>query len=401
MQFIYQAKNRDGDIVTGKIEAINEDQAVNTLHQKGFMILSLEASSTSVFKKDPIEFFNRPSRKDVVAFTRQLATLIDADVPLVEGLHTLAKQVEKDAFRKVIINVATAIEDGASLSAALTEHDVFGKFYVSLVRAGEVSGRLQQTLIYLADYLERSSAITSKIRGALAYPVFIVISIVIVAIVMMTMVLPNLLSIMKESGSQDLPLTTRMLIAITDFFNAYIWLILAVVIGGGIIFYRFIKSEDGRRKWDKFKLNMPQFGKLIRNFYISRFAESFSTLIKSGVPILEGMGIVADVVGNSFYSDIFIEARTTVQGGGTISEVFEKYKEIPYLVSSMMAIGEKTGRTDFMLDNVSKFYRTETENAVANLTQLIEPVLIVGLGIAVGVLVSAILLPIYNMIGAG
>lgn len=401
MEFNYKAKNREGSFIEGKVEAPTEDQAVYVLQQKELLVLFLEATEKPFFSADLMQFFSKPSRKDIVIFTRQLATLIDADVPLIECLHTLTRQIEKPSFRKVISSTIASIEGGASLSLALSEHEVFGKFYISLVRAGEVSGKLQSTLTYLADYMERSSGLNSKIRGALAYPMFILFAIVVVSIVMMTMVLPNLLSIFKESGIKDLPVTTVLLISVTNFFNSYIVIILAALIGGGILFFRFIKTENGRTKWDKFKLNVPQFGKLIRNFYIARFSESFSTLIKSGVPILEGMNIVADVVNNNVYRDIILEARTNVQGGGTISEVFEKYSEVPYLVSSMLSVGEKTGRTDFMLDNITRFYKAETENAVQNLTQLIEPVLILFLGLAVGILVAAVLLPIYSMIGAG
>lgn len=402
MEFLYQAKTQSGELAEGKIEAPSEDQAVNVLHQKNLLILSLEETRKGLFSQDLRTVFSKPSQKDVVMFTRQMATLVDADVPLVEGLQALIKQVEKESFRKVILSLTSAIEGGASLSVALNEHGkVFSRFYVSLVRAGEVAGKMQTTLTYLADYLERSSSLNSKIRGALAYPTFVLFALFVVTIIMMTTVLPQLLSIIKDAGVQNIPLTTKILIAVTNFVNRYIVLILALVVGGIIQTLYYVKTPQGRRWFDNFKINIPQFGKVVMNLYLARIAETLATLIKSGVPILEGINITSDVVGNVIYKEILLQARENVQGGGTISEVFGKYHEFPSLVTSMLAIGEKTGRTDFMLENIFRFYKTEAENDIQNISQLIEPVLILLLGLGVGVLVSAVLLPIYSLVGAG
>lgn len=402
MEFAYQAKTQAGDFAEGKIEAPSEDQAVNVLHQKNLVVLSLEELQKSAFSKDLITSLRKPSSKDVVIFTRQLATLIDADVPLIEGLYTLVKQVEKESFKKVVTSIANSIEGGASLSLALGEHSkVFSDFYISLVRAGEISGKLHTTLLYLADYLERSASLNSKIRGALAYPAFVLSALILVSIIMVTTVLPQLLSIIKDAGVKDLPVTTVILIAVTNFVNHYIVLILSLIVTGILLFFYYLKTPEGGRAFDNFKVNMPQFGGIVRNLYVARIAETLSTLIRSGVPILEGLNVTADVVGNQVYKEVVLEARANVQGGGTISEVFAKYKIFPALVTSMLAIGERTGRTDYMLDNIFKFYKTESENSIQNLSQLIEPALILLLGLGVGILVSAVLLPIYSLVGAG
>ena len=401
MEFDYQAKNPSGQILTGKVEAPNEDQAVNVLHQRGLVILALQTTAKPLFGQDLLAVFNRPNKKDIVIFTRQLATLVDADVPVVEGLHALGQQVGKESFRKVINSIAAALEGGASLSLALAEHEkIFSSFYISLVRAGEVSGKLHDALLYLADYLERSSALNSKIKGALSYPIFVVVAIFVVGLIMSTMVLPKLLIIFKEANVPDLPLSTKILITTTDFINHYIILIVILLIGLIVLGFYYLRSEAGRQRWDNFKLNVPQFGKVIRNFYIARFSESLSTLVKSGVPILDSLSISAEVVGNLTYKRTLLEAKSNVQNGGTISEVFQRYPIYPPLVTSMLAIGEKTGRTDYMLDNITKFFKNETEIAVQNMTQLIEPVLILFLGLVVAVLVSSILLPIYSLVGA-
>lgn len=402
MEFNYQAKQPSGDLIEGRIEAPSEDQAVSLLHQKNLVILSLKPAQQSLFTVDLSLLLGKPSKKDIVIFTRQMATLVDADVPLVEGLHTLARQVEKESLRRVILNVVSSIEGGASLSVALGEHsEIFGRFYISLVRSGEISGKLHEVLSYLADYLERSASLNSKVVGALYYPAFILSAMVVVVIILMTTVLPQLLSIIQDAGITDLPLTTKILVAVTSFFNKFFILIIIALIGAIAGFLYYIKTPGGKARFDDFKVKMPRFGKVVRDFYLARIAETLSTLIKAGVPILDGLTITADVVGNTTYRNILLEARDNVQSGGTISEILEKYPEFPPLVSSMLAIGQKTGRTDFMLDNIFKFYKAEAENAIQNLSQLIEPVLILVLGVGVALLVSAVLMPIYSLVGAG
>lgn len=402
MDFLYRAKTQTGQLTEGRIEAPSEDQAVSVLHQKNLIILSLEETRKGLWLQDITTAFSKPTLKDVALFTRQMATLVDADVPLVEGLHAIIKQAQKVSFRDVITNITSAVEGGASLSAALNEHSkVFGRLYVSLVKAGEISGKLQVTLTYLADYLERSSSLNSKILSALAYPAFVFSALIVVMIIMMTTVLPQLLAIIKDAGITDIPLTTKILIATTTFVNKYIIFLSALAIGGGMLLLSYIKTPIGKLWFDNLKIKIPRFGTVMMNLYLARIAETLATLIKSGVPILEGLGITADVVGNLVYRDILLQARENVQGGGTISEVFEKYQEFPPLINSMLAIGEKTGRTHFMLENIFNFYKAEAENDVQNLSQLIEPVLILLLGLGVGLLVAAVLLPIYSLVGAG
>ncbi len=385
----------------GLVEASSVDIAVETLQKKGLTILSLEETARGAFAKDISSFILRPNRKDLVMFTRQLSTLIDANVPLVESLRTLSRQIEKVSFKKIVDGVAESIEGGASLSLALSEHKLFDTFYISLVKSGEVSGRLQTTLLYLADYLERSAELTSKVRGALAYPAFIVFALLAVTIVMMTTVLPQLLSILKEAGVQELPLSTRVLIFITDFVNRFLYALFGALIAGLWYLRIWVKTPSGRFKFDMVKIKFPSIGEVVKNIYIARIAETLSTLIKAGVPILEGLRITSDVVGHSLYKKILLEAEENVRGGGTISEVFQRYKEVPILVHSMIAIGEKTGKTDFMLEHMYKFFKSESDRAVQNISQLIEPILVLFLGLVVGILVASILLPIYNLVGVG
>ena len=399
MQFQYQAKNQTGQAIQGTIDAPSDEQAVAILPQKNLFILSLYRASSSTWKMDLNSLFSRPSKKDLVVFTRQLATLIESGIPLIEGLQVLAHQMEKPSFRKVVNAIITSIEGGASLSIALQEHDnVFDAFFVNLVRVGEVSGKLQTTLNYLADYLEHSASLNSKIKGALFYPAFVLSSLVVVGAIMMTTVVPQLLQIIQDAGVTDLPLMTRILLAVSAFLHDYIIVVVVVVVALIIGIYEFTRTATGRYQWDSFKIHVPRFGRISRNLYIARIAETLATLIRSGVPILEGLSITARVVGNEVYERILLGAVESLRGGGSISEALAQHEEFPSLVSSMIATGEKTGRTDFMLENILKYYKTEAENDVQNLSQLIEPFLILILGIGIGGLVAAVLLPIYSLV---
>ncbi len=397
----YKIKNQTQEIVEGKIDAPSEENAIDTLQNKGLVVLSLEEAKTSLFQGDIFQNFSKPKNKDLVMFTRQLATLISADIPLVAGLRILERQVEKVSFAKIIGEIASSIEGGSALSGALTTHEeLFTPFYISLVRSGEIAGKLDSTLLYLADYLEGQAALNSKIRGALAYPGFVLTAMIVVAIVMVTFVLPNLLTVLEEAGVEELPITTEILIWTTHFVNNNLIVISITVLVVLYFLFSYSRTDSGRARWDRLKFEAPGFGRVVRNLYIARFAETLSTLIKSGVPILQSLDVTSDVIGNSVYKNIILEAKENVRSGGTISETLSGFKEFPGLVTSMLAVGEKTGRTDYMLDNILRFYKAESENDIQNISQLIEPVLILVLGFGVAVLVASILMPIYSLVGA-
>lgn len=399
MNFSYKIKTQSGEILEGKVEAPDESTAVDTLQGKGYLILSIEQLESDIFSIDLNKYFQKPTNKDIVIFTRQLSTLIDADMPLAEGLRTLARQFEKPTLRKIISEISDAVEGGSSLSNALSAHPkLFSSFYIKLVQSGEVSGKLHEALLYLADHLERSQEINSKIKGALAYPAFVVFALFVVAIIMVVYVLPQLLGIFKDVGLQSLPLTTRMLIWVTNFVNNYLYYLLVSFFGFIFLAWRYVKTSEGKAVLDNIKIKMPALGTVVRNLYLARISESLSTLIKSGIPILDVIHITSDLVGNVNYQRILLDAEENVRGGGSISDVFSRYKEIPPLMSSMVAIGEKTGKLDFMLGHISKFYKSESDSTIDNIATLIEPILVLVLGVAVAILVSSILLPIYNLV---
>jgi len=401
MEFSYQAKTSEGHIVQGIVDSPNQNLAVDILHGKGYVILSLEPLERGALEFDINKFISRPNSKDLAVFTRQLSTLIDADMPLSEGLRTLAKQVEKTSFRTIISDVAEAVEGGSLLSAALSQYPkFFSGFYVKLVQSGEISGKLHDSLLYLADYVERSQALTSKLRSALAYPTFVIVSLLGVSILMVTYVLPQLLAIFEEVGDVELPITTRILIWVTKFANAYIIQTGIVMVFVISIFVYYLGTPEGKEWLDKMKIKFPALGQVVRNLYLARIAESLTTLMKSGIPILDSLKITADLVGNSVYRKIMLDAEESVKSGGSISAALTKYKEIPPLFSSMVAIGERTGKIDFILEHVTKFYKAEAENSIQGISQIIEPALILLLGFGVAALVSSILLPMYNVVGS-
>ena len=400
MDFNYKVKTRTGEIMEGTVDAPDEDVAISILHGKGYVVLSLTPLKKDIFRSDINQVLSRPNVKDVVIFTRQLSTLVDADMPISEGLRTLARQVEKSAFRKIISEVSEAVEAGSSLSNALASHPkLFSSFYIKLVQSGEVSGKLHESLLYLAEYLERSRGINSKIQGALAYPAFVVFALIIVTLIMVVYVLPQLLSIFEEAGVENLPFTTRVLIWVTDFINTYLYYLILGLLTLIYMGWTYIKTPAGKEQLDNIKIKFPSLGIVIRNLYLARISESLSTLIKAGIPILDAIKITSDLVGNENYRKIMLAAEENVRGGGTMSEILVKYKEVPPLFSSMVAIGEKTGKLDFMLEHISKFYKSESDTTIDNISQLIEPILVLILGFGVAVLVSSILLPIYNLVG--
>lgn len=402
MEFNYRVRTHDNKTLEGLVDAVDENAAVAALHERGYIVLSLENAKKGLFEgADLGQFLKRPKTKDVVVFTRQLSTLIEADVPLAEGMRTLAQQTDNPAFSKIISDVSEKLEGGTSLSSAFAAHPkLFSQFYVKLIRSGEISGRLQQSLNYLADYLERNQAITSKVRNALAYPAFVIFAMLGVALVMVVFVLPQLLVIFKEAGVTELPITTRGLIALTDFVNKYILLILGFIVVTVVAAFQWTRSVDGRAWLDNFKIRMPLFGTILKSLYLARIAENMATLIKSDIAILDALRVTSDIVDNVVYRDILLHAEEEVRGGGQISGVLRQYKEeVPSLMVSMLAIGERTGKLDYMLGHVSKFYRTESETRIDSISTLIEPVLVVVLGIGVAVLVSAVLLPLYSLVG--
>lgn len=398
MEFKYNARTQEGQTQKGSIEAASRRDAIDSLQSKNLIILDIiQVGGRSVFTQD-LKIFQRVKGKEMVVFSRQLSTLFSARIPLIQSLRALARQTQNKYFSNVIFDISNEIEGGSLLSKALAKYPkVFSAFFINMIRSGEVSGGLDRSLAYLADYLEKSHYLNSKIKGAMAYPAFILGGFIIVGTLMMILVVPQLTSFLKETG-QTLPLPTRLLIGTSNLLTNWWWLII-IIVGGLIASVTFAinKIPEARRLLDMAKIKAPVFGTIFRGIYLARFTDNLSTLIQGGLPILQALQVAGDVIGNVIYSEIITEAKENVRVGNTISSCFEKYDEIPPMVTQMIATGEQTGSVDEILKKLSIFYTKEVDAMVSSLSQLIEPVLILILGGAVALLVSSILIPIYNI----
>ena len=398
MEFKYTGRTREGQIQKGSIEAASKKEAVALLQNRNLIILDLIEGARRTVLTQQITIFQRVKGKEMVAFSRQLSTLFSARIPLLESLRVLARQTENKYFSQVIFEIANDVEAGTLMSKALAKYPkVFSNFFINMIRSGEVSGGLDKTLDYLADYLEKQYYLNGKIRGAMGYPAFILSAFVVIGSLLMILVVPQLTSFLVETG-QELPLPTQILIGTSNLILHWGWLILIVFIGLVIACTVSInRVPQARRYFDLLKIKSPIFGKIFTGIYLARITDNLSTLIQGGLPILQALQVTADVVGNVVYRKIIMEAKENVRIGNTISSCFYNYSEIPPMVTQMIATGEQTGSVDDILKKLSSFYTKEVDAMVALLSQLIEPVLIVILGGAVAILVASILIPIYNV----
>lgn len=396
----YKAINLEKKTVSGLVEAENENQAIDILKDKNLEIISLSLD-TSTSGDNKFSFvMDRVKPKDLVGFSRQFSVLISANVTLVESLKILVSQTQNLKLKMVISEIADDIDEGSKLSDALSKkNDVFSNFYINVVRSGETSGKLDEVLDYLADQLEKDYDMNSKIKGAMIYPAFVLTGLGAVGIVMMVFVVPKLTDVLAETGG-ELPMATKILMAISGFLASFWWLIAILGVGAAIGMKAVMKFPTSKRILDIVILRLPIFGKLFQKIYLVRFTRSLQTLIIGGVSISKALAITAEVASNSVYKDIILQAKKEVEDGNSISSVFLSYPVIPVMVSQMVSIGEKTGKLDIILEQITLFYGREIDNMVANLMTLMEPIIMVVMGIGVGVMVAAIILPMYNMASA-
>lgn len=398
MKYTFKAKDEKGELRTGKVDALNVDAAAAIIQSNGLIPVSIDQESeVPDYLKQFQQIWEGVNQRELAIFFRQLGTLIEAKVSIVSALQAIQEQTENKFLQTVIIGIIQDVEDGMTFSESLAKYpNVFDSLSVNMVKAGEVSGNLQRSILFIADNAEKNYDLTSKIKSALSYPVFILIAAVIIGFLVFTIVLPKLTGIFKDMDVA-IPWYTKVLMGMGDFMSAYWWLIL-IMTGGfvvGLLYY--IKTEAGKREWDQIKLQVPVMGDLFRYIYITRFAENLAVLLNGGIPIVRALMIVSEVVNNSVYQGIILRAADEVKTGGSMSSVFSKSSEIPPIVSRMIKIGEESGKVSEVLKNVARFYDKETDRITRNLAALIEPILIIVLGLGVAVLVFAILMPIYNI----
>lgn len=396
MEFKYKAKDKNGSLREGVVIAEDQEHAENLIRENDLTILGLEIVEQSILEKI-WPFGKSVPAKEMVLFSRQLATLIGAKVTILQSLRILLDQVTNARLKKVIGELINSIESGNSLSLSVARYPhLFGNVYVSVVRTGEISGTLENSLNYLADQLEKDYELNSKVRRAMTYPAFILCALIVVGSLMFLFVLPKLTEILEQQGG-ELPFITRMLIAFTAFFRSYWWtlFLLAFFLFFGLRYY--INTYTGRYQWDRFKITFPIFGPIFRQIYLARFSRNLATLVVSGIPIIKALQVVSGLVNNVIYRDIILESAQRLSAGKSIADSLAGHPEIPPIVTQMIQVGEQSATLTNILGKLAGYYEKEVDAKVAVLTTLMEPIIMVVLGIAVGILVAGILLPIYNL----
>ncbi len=398
MKFKYTARTKKGELQTGNINAVNREKALGILAQHELFVLELSQALEVRWYDRFFSYLNRVRPKDLMIFTRQFATLLEAKVPIGDSLRTLFKQTLSRRLKEVISGMSSGVDSGLSLSQSLERYpDVFSEFYINMVRSAEVTGRMDEVLNFLADYLEKEHALIARVRNALIYPAVVISLFIIVASVIVLVVVPTLKPIFEESNVR-LPLFTQVLMAVSDFIATWWWVVLIVFAGFFVFGLDYVKTPEGRALFDELKLKIPVVGGLLKKLYIARLSEAISVLLEGGIATTQSIEIASHTVGNAVYSDLLHESAERVNAGEMVSQTFEgDPKFFPPLLAQMVAVGENTGRLDDMLKRVSKFYTQEVDDIVANLVELIQPTLIVAIGILAGLLFASVLLPLYDL----
>jgi type IV pilus assembly protein PilC len=400
MIFKYKALDTNGNSKEGTIEAVSIEVAISSLQKRELVLSNITPVEDKSFLERNITFLERVSSKDIVILSRQMSTLFEAQVSALRVFELLASQSEKPAIRRKLGEVASDLQAGNTISEALAKHpDMFSDFYVNMVKSGEESGKLDQTLLYLADYLDRTHEVTSKVKSALIYPAFIVFTFIAVMILMLTAVIPKISAILTESG-QDIPIYTKVVLGISSFFVDYGVFLLILVVIGGFFLWRYSRTEDGKYTFARFKISLPAVKVLYRKLYLSRIADNMNVMLLSGIPIVRGLDLTSKIVDNKIFEDALKQATEDVKTGSSISDAMMKTGEIPGIFIAMVKIGEETGQLGNILKTLAAFYRREVVNAIDTLVGLIEPVMVVLLGFGVAFLLASVLIPIYNISSA-
>ncbi len=398
--FKYEALDQSGKAVSGTVAAASQDAAIALLQRKGLTITSVTGGSDKSLlqQMQSITLFGGVSTRDLVLLSRQIATLFEAQVSALRVFRLLAEQAEKPFIRQVLVTVSDDLQAGNSISKSLEKHPkVFSDFYVNMVRSGEESGKLDQTFLYLADYIDRSYELGSKAKNALIYPAFIMVTFVAVMGLMLTFVIPKIGAILTDSG-QQLPFYTQVILGFSNFLVDYGIFLLIFLIVGGFFMFRYVQTPAGQIAWSRFKFAIPYVGALYQKLYLSRIADNMNVMLSSGISAVRALEITANVVEDEVYERILKEAIEGVKGGAPLSQTLAHYSpdNIPGIFVQMLQIGEETGEMGKILDRLARFYNREVNSAVDTLVSLIEPILIVALALGVGFLLAAVLLPIYN-----
>ena len=401
MLYKYKVTTQEGVEQEGTVDAPSIDSAVNALQRRGLIIVYIEpVEKTGIFGRE-ITFLSHVSSKEVVIMSRQIATLFEASVSVLSAFKLLASESSNPQLRSHLRDITDDIQGGVRISEAMSKHPkIFSSFYVNMIKAGEESGRLPETFTFLADSLERTYELVQKAKNALIYPIFVIGIFIIVMVLMMVFVIPQLSAILLESG-QQLPIYTTVVIGISNFLVQYGVFVLVLLIVAGIFLWRFSRTDAGRFSVDHFKISIPYIGDLYRKLYLARISDGIDTMLEAGIPMVRTLEITADVVNNAVYKNVLLDSAKSIKGGSSVAQAFDAYPdEMPIIMVQMARVGEETGKLGQVLKTIAKFYKREVDGAVDTLIGLIEPLMIVILGLGVGIVLASVLIPMYSITSA-
>jgi type IV pilus assembly protein PilC len=374
--------------------------AISSLQRRDLIITSIHPADDTRGLKKYFSFFNNVKTKDVVMLSQQISTLFEAQVSALKVFRLLSSETESAPLAAILNQVADDLQAGSSISKAMAKHPkAFSSFYVSMVISGEETGHLDEVFIFLAEYLDRTYSMNSKARNALIYPAFVVLTFIAVMTLMLTMVIPKIGEILLSSG-QQIPFYTKVVLGFSTFFVSYGLFLLIALVVGVLFLFRYVRTERGRAGMDRLKISIPFVGDFYKKLYLARIADNWSTSLASGITMVRSLELSGSVVDNSVYKALLEETVVAVKGGASVSDSLAKYPEIPGIIVQMVKVGEETGELGAILKTMAKFYQREVNQAMETLISLIEPVMIVFLGLAVGVLLASVLIPIYNVAGS-
>ncbi len=395
--FAYRARQANGTLTRGTLRAANEERAGSLLRANGLTPVAIERSEDqSIFHR--AIGFGHVGTKELIVFFREASSMILAGVPVLETLQVLQLQSRKEGFKKIIREVIYDIEAGESLSIALSKHsNTFNQFILGIIRTGEASGKLGGSLAAIANQLEEEYGFQRKVRAALIYPVFVLVLVVVLVVIMFTFVLPQLVGLFADA-KVTLPLPTRVLIAITNFFTRYWAILLAFVVTLGLLFRSWIRTAEGRYTFSSMLLNIPVLREIIQKVYLARLTSTLAILFASDVPVLESLSLAREAIGNRVYQRILDDTIQAVKDGASISYVWGQEPHIPVMLTTMVNVGEKSGEVSKSFQQANRFFSRDVADILETITILLEPILIIILGIGVGIIVASVLLPIYNLV---
>jgi type IV pilus assembly protein PilC len=400
MKFFFRAKNKKGEAKEGTIDAANRELALELIQKNELFLIALSEKKEMILFSDIFsKYLSRVNTKELMIFFRQLAILIEARVPIIFALTAIKDQCKNKFFKMTIKEIINDIQDGLPLSEALKKKpEIFSVFSLSIIKSGEASGNLKRSIEYVADTIEKNHNLSRKVTSAFVYPAVVMAVFFAIGFIFMAFIIPKLTEVIKDMGV-DFPWYTKIVIGASDFMAVYWWTVLLGIIGCVLGFIYFIGTKNGKIWEDNFKIKIPIFGTIFQNICIARFSENLAILLKGGIPIIQAVNISSTVAGNSVYEKLFLRVAYELKAGGSINKVFQTSEIIPPIVSQMIRVGEETGQLDFVLNQIAIFYKQEIETSTKNLSALLEPFIMVIIGIAVGFLVLSILMPIYNIAG--